>query len=368
MFERFTEHARRTIFFARNEALVAGAPNIEPAHLILGIMREVPQLFRQLMSGEDRFNALVESLRQRRPLATNAWPLADVPLSEETKDALHRAAELAREGWVTPETLLLATLEQGTARAALESFAITAEAVRSYLKAHPAEPYFEKRGMFGRFTNSGRKVIFFARNAAINARHEAIEPADLVAGIIQESTLLIRALTGQRFEELIEALQSRPDAPPPSQPMNLPLSPDSERAMARAEALAKNSLITPELLLLGILDHDGPLREKLDAFGITAQRVSEHLKTNPPSHHERAGIGLGGCGGGFGGASSGASVSGARSTGSPVPLFRLCAMLPPERREAAERILLSLCDYRVQISGADSQGSFEFKFGQPEGS
>jgi hypothetical protein len=196
----------------------------------------------------------------------------------------------------------------------------------------------------------------------MNARREAIEPTDLVLGIIHESAQLFRALLpGNGFTELMEALQKRGDASPPvSHPVNLPMSPDSERAMARAEALAKNSPITPELLLLGILAHEGRARDTLEAVGLTADRVSEYLKTQSPSYDAPAGAGLGGIGGGFGMASSGGP-----STGHPVPrLFRLSTMLPPERREAAERILLSLCDHRVQISGSDSQGSFEFKFGE----
>jgi ATP-dependent Clp protease ATP-binding subunit ClpA len=361
MFERFTNSARRVIFFSRNEALVAGATKMEPAHLVLGIMREAPDVFRQQMSGE-RFNELVETLRRHEPLTANSWPLTDVPLSDQSNGILVRAAELAPQGWVTPEALLLAILEQAPADAPLESFDITAQSVRAHMRANPAESYGERPFTFGKFTNSARRVIFHARNAAMNARREAIEPADLVLGIIHESAPLFRALlAGNRFTGLTEALQKRGDASPPaSHPVNLPMSPESERAMARAEALAKNSPITPELLLLGILSHEGTARDTLEAVGLTAERVSEYLKTHPPSHDAPAGIGLGGSGG-----ASRIASSGGASTGHPVPrLFRLSTMLPPERREAAERILLSLCDHRVQISGLDSQGSFEFKFGE----
>ena len=44
MFERYTEKARRVIFFARYEASQAGTPQIEPVHLLLGILREDPDL------------------------------------------------------------------------------------------------------------------------------------------------------------------------------------------------------------------------------------------------------------------------------------------------------------------------------------
>ena len=40
MFERYTEKARRTIFFARYEASQFGCSYIETEHLLLGLFRE----------------------------------------------------------------------------------------------------------------------------------------------------------------------------------------------------------------------------------------------------------------------------------------------------------------------------------------
>jgi ATP-dependent Clp protease ATP-binding subunit ClpC len=40
MFERYTEKARRVIFFARYEASQFDSPYIETEHLLLGIVRE----------------------------------------------------------------------------------------------------------------------------------------------------------------------------------------------------------------------------------------------------------------------------------------------------------------------------------------
>ena len=40
MFERYTEKARRVIFFARYEASQFGASQIEAEHILLGLMRE----------------------------------------------------------------------------------------------------------------------------------------------------------------------------------------------------------------------------------------------------------------------------------------------------------------------------------------
>jgi hypothetical protein len=40
MFEKYTEKARRLIFFARYECSADGSPTIESPHLLIGLMRE----------------------------------------------------------------------------------------------------------------------------------------------------------------------------------------------------------------------------------------------------------------------------------------------------------------------------------------
>jgi ATP-dependent Clp protease ATP-binding subunit ClpA len=51
MFERYTEKARRCIFFARYEASQFGSPTIDTEHLLLGILREDRSLSKRLFGG-----------------------------------------------------------------------------------------------------------------------------------------------------------------------------------------------------------------------------------------------------------------------------------------------------------------------------
>src|SRR5437660_11807959 len=60
MFERYTEKARRVIFFARYEASQFGAPAIEPEHLLLGLMREDKTLTGRFFP---RAQVSIESIR-----------------------------------------------------------------------------------------------------------------------------------------------------------------------------------------------------------------------------------------------------------------------------------------------------------------
>src|SRR6202022_4704181 len=61
MFERYTEKARRVIFFARYEASQFGAPAIEPEHLLLGLMREDKTLTGRFFP---RAQVSIESIRK----------------------------------------------------------------------------------------------------------------------------------------------------------------------------------------------------------------------------------------------------------------------------------------------------------------
>ena len=47
MFERYTEKARRTIFFARYEASQYGSSTIASEHILLGLLREDRATMRQ---------------------------------------------------------------------------------------------------------------------------------------------------------------------------------------------------------------------------------------------------------------------------------------------------------------------------------
>jgi ATP-dependent Clp protease ATP-binding subunit ClpC len=61
MFERYTEKARRVIFFARYEASQIGSPYIETEHLLVGLLREDKALANRFL----RSHAAVESIRKQ---------------------------------------------------------------------------------------------------------------------------------------------------------------------------------------------------------------------------------------------------------------------------------------------------------------
>ena len=86
MFDRFSEKARRAIFFARYEAGRMGNSYIEGEHLLLGLLREDRVLISLLRipSGEDLRAKIEGKLRCEESIAMSV----DMPLSHECNRAL----------------------------------------------------------------------------------------------------------------------------------------------------------------------------------------------------------------------------------------------------------------------------------------
>ena len=95
MFERYTESARRVVFFARYEASNFGSPCIDTEHLLLGLLREDKEVVRHVLLRAD-FDALRQEITSRiKPVAKSIPTNVDLPLSEHAKRVLSYAVEEA---------------------------------------------------------------------------------------------------------------------------------------------------------------------------------------------------------------------------------------------------------------------------------
>lgn len=120
MFEKFTEKARRVMFFARYEASQFGAESIQSGHLLLGLLRESEKTSTQLL---DRMGVQTNVLRERLIAAltprdkkiTPSSTSIDIPMEEEVKRILqHATSESAKlnHKHVGAEHLLLGMLKE----------------------------------------------------------------------------------------------------------------------------------------------------------------------------------------------------------------------------------------------------------------
>src|SRR5919201_1552820 len=122
MFERYTEKARRVIFFARYEASQFGAPAIEPEHLLLGLMREDKTLTaRFLARAQTSLEAIRKEIEGRAPLREKISTSVELPLAPETKRVLayaHEESDRLQHRHIGTEHLLLGLLREDRSMAA----------------------------------------------------------------------------------------------------------------------------------------------------------------------------------------------------------------------------------------------------------
>lgn len=97
MFERYTEKARRVIFFARYEASEFGHPLIEAKFLLLGLLRESPHVVTRWLDKQTDWPATVRGeISQSLELKPHLPTSVDLPISDEAKRVLAYAAEEAQ--------------------------------------------------------------------------------------------------------------------------------------------------------------------------------------------------------------------------------------------------------------------------------
>jgi ATP-dependent Clp protease ATP-binding subunit ClpC len=116
MFERYTERARRVIFFARYEASQLGSNSIETEHLLLGLIREGKGLTSRIFS---KSHLSMESIRKeiegRALYRDKVSTSVDIPLSQESKRVLGYAAEEAERmlhNYIGTEHILLGLMRE----------------------------------------------------------------------------------------------------------------------------------------------------------------------------------------------------------------------------------------------------------------
>src|SRR5258708_1993616 len=91
MFDRFTERARRVIFFARYEASALSSGSIEIEHLLLALIKEDQVLVRELTI--EAKEAIRKQIETHMPPYPSIPTSVDLPLSSDSQRVLGFSAE-----------------------------------------------------------------------------------------------------------------------------------------------------------------------------------------------------------------------------------------------------------------------------------
>jgi ATP-dependent Clp protease ATP-binding subunit ClpC len=177
MFERYTEKARRVIFFARYEASQFGSPYIETEHLLLGLLREDKALTNRFL----RSHASVESIRKQieghTTIREKVSTSVDLPLSNECKRVLAYAAEEAERlshRHIGTEHLLLGLLREEKCFAAeiLHERGLRLSAIREELARSTQEKAQPQRGQ----SRESSLLAEFSRDLTQAAMDNQLDP------------------------------------------------------------------------------------------------------------------------------------------------------------------------------------------------
>jgi ATP-dependent Clp protease ATP-binding subunit ClpC len=195
MFERYSEKARRVIFFARYEASGFGSPAVDTEHLLLGILRESQDFLRSVA-----LPAVRELIRQLSPVRDKIPTRADLPFSKMAQNALLSTvgeADRLNEQTILPEHILVGLLqeENSLAQAVLAELGVTLESARHKVHSqHEAESTANAFGM--RVTGQAapnqkfQKVVMDAIEEASLLRSMSAKPEHLLLALLQDETLL----------------------------------------------------------------------------------------------------------------------------------------------------------------------------------
>ncbi len=218
MFERYTEKARRIIFFARYEASQFGSPYIETEHLLLGLLREDKVLTHRFLRGHEAVESIRKQIENASPRREKVSTSVDLPLSNEGKRVLAYAAEEAeRLGHknIGPEHLLLGMLREEKAFAAqlLNEQGVRLSFVREALGSQPSEPEHAPRPKeLGILADFSTNITWIAQEGTLPpliGREKEIQQALQILGRSSKNNVALVGETGVGKGTIVHGLAQR---------------------------------------------------------------------------------------------------------------------------------------------------------------
>jgi ATP-dependent Clp protease ATP-binding subunit ClpA len=199
MFERYTESARRALFFARYETSTTGSLSIESEHLLLGLLRAPGPIVSRLLAGaEVSIEQLRQEIENRIPFREKVATSVELPFSEHTRRILTYTAEEADglgHSHIGTEHMLLALLRvpESTAGAILTGHGLRLQTAREAVVAMLAE---------GAESSSGRAVTAYTPESL---PPERATPAPVPAGPRVDMEEILSDI--DRIQRLVERIR-----------------------------------------------------------------------------------------------------------------------------------------------------------------
>jgi excisionase family DNA binding protein len=144
MWQRFTERARKAVFYAQEEAIKWGENSVSPEHLLLGLIREDDSFAARILERLGVSRDLIRSEVERQLTRSDGRLGQDMQLTTAAKkvvDLAYGEGKRLRNNYIGGEHLLLALLAEGEGLAArvLTELGLTLDATREQVRKFQEE-------------------------------------------------------------------------------------------------------------------------------------------------------------------------------------------------------------------------------------
>ena len=283
MWQRFTERARRAIFYAQEQSQRLGNNFVSTEHLLLGLLRESDTVASRTL---ERLGVEVENLKtevenlcvQQGERAGSKMTLT--PRAKMVIDLAYEEARALNNNYIGTEHLLLGLIREpgGVASTTLAAQGVTAEAARQHIVAMQSEengdapgrsstPAFAasspstKPGVskWQRLSPRARRAVYFSQEEAQEHGEGYVSTEHLLMGLLRDKDCgafqIIEGLSLNASVILSDLKRHLPDKEPRVS-QDITLTPRAKRAVDLASDEAQNlgaDLIGTEHLLLGLI-------------------------------------------------------------------------------------------------------------------
>ena len=302
-FDRFSDHGKRVLALAQDEAIRHNHNYIGTEHLLAALLRDGDTVAARAITSLGielgKVRTALEFIIGRGDQPTSP---SEITLSPRTKKVIELSMDEARrmgQPHLGPEHILLGLIREGEgiASGVIESLGVSLSMVRTkllellaesgtppsatYVAPPPTRTY--SYSPFNRFTHRSKRVLALAQDEAIRMGHRYIGPEHLLLGLARLADLAQPdSPMKQIFEKLgltLEQLRTElgkviPPMGQPTSPSEITLSPETKEVLQIVRESTKDKDVEPEDLLLAIVhDEQSFGAQLLTRLGVTPERV-----------------------------------------------------------------------------------------------
>jgi ATP-dependent Clp protease ATP-binding subunit ClpA len=216
MFERYTEKARRVIFFARYEASQFGSPFIETEHVLLGLLREDRDVALRFLgtevSGEAARDVPPEVAEVEKRIRFIVNQMENSIANQQFEKARFYSDEERKEREnlrLMREKYKLSDVPEGSI---LESDPI--EAIRRQIEAQTARREKVSTSVDLPLSHESKRVLAYGAEEAERLSHRHVGTAHLLLGLLREEKCLAAEILHQRGLRLALVRKEVAKSPP----------------------------------------------------------------------------------------------------------------------------------------------------------